>query len=124
MHDIAPVFGLTDPGATAPFTPPVPDDRLKLARHFRALRQDDVAGTRPPRHHQQDAGRVDVWGLSTSGPATVTLTPASSAIASRVEQVRRLYELLAASAPGVTAALQPSYVEAGDRIRRRRGYGP
>jgi hypothetical protein len=124
MHDIAPLFGLTDPGAAAPFTSPVRDDKLKLAGIYD--RYDKMMWQlldRPVTINKVPAG-ADVWGFSSAGPATVTLTPAFSAIGSPVDQVRRLYELLAASAPGVTAALQPSYVEAADRIRRRRGYGP
>ena len=122
MHDIAPLFGLTDPGATSPLTSPVPDDRLKLAGIFD--RYDKM-----------------MW-QPLDRPVTINKVPASGCLGiqlfrsrdrhahpgirdgSPVDQVRRLYELLAASAPGVTAALQPSYVEAADRIRRRRWYGP
>jgi hypothetical protein len=57
-------------------------------------------------------------------PATLTLTPTFSAVGSVAGQVRRLYELLATATPGVTAALRPSYVEAADRIRRHRSFGP
>jgi len=122
MHDIAALFGLTDPGAAPPFVQPVPDDKLKLAGIY------DRYNTMM---YQIYSNRVTINKVAVGAdgwifgrPATITLTPAFSAIASAVDQVRRLYELLAAATPGVSAALHPSYVEAADRIRRKRSYGP
>ncbi|HEY4049478.1 MAG TPA: DUF4157 domain-containing protein [Acidobacteriaceae bacterium] len=122
LHDIASLFGLTDPGAAAPFVSPVGDDKLKLAgiydRYNTMMYQiysNRVTINKVP------AG-AESWTFGS--PATLTLTPTFSAVGSVAGQVRRLYELLATATPGVTAALRPSYVEAADRIRRHRSFGP
>jgi hypothetical protein len=124
MHDIAILFGLTDPGAAAPFTSPVNDDKLKLAgiydRYNTMMYQ---VYTIPVTITKLPAGGAAFESWAVGNPATLTITPAFAAL-SDVNKVRRLFELLAMATPTVTAALRPSYVEAADRIRRRRSYGP
>jgi hypothetical protein len=123
LHDVASLFGLTDPNAAPPFVSAVADDKLKLAgiydRYNTMMFQiylNRVTINKIP------AGGVESWTFG--NPATLTLTPAFAGIGSVVGQIKRIYELLATATPGVTAALRPSYVEAADRIRLRRHYGP
>lgn len=125
LHDIAAGFGLTDPGAAAPFTAPTTDDKLKLAGIYDRydqmmwqVYQNRVTVNKLP------VGLAAIESWSVGAPATLTLTLSFAAIATEAGRVRRLFELLAMATPTVTSALRPSYVDAADRIRRKRGYGP
>jgi uncharacterized protein DUF4157/lysine-specific metallo-endopeptidase family protein len=122
MHRIAPLFGLTDPGTTAPFSPPTTDDRLKAAGIYdRFLTMRSVMWSSPITMTKVPAG-VDAWA---AGPgASVNLTSAFFALPNDLARVRRLLELIVAAHPGISAALRPKYVDAADEIRRHRGLGP
>jgi hypothetical protein len=122
VRTLAPLFGLTDPGATAPFTLPTEADKLRLAGIYdRFLAMRSVMWGRGITMTKIAAG-ADSWA---PGPgATVELTPAFFALGSVVDRIRRLVELIAAAHPGVSAALRPQYVDAVDGIRRNRRLGP
>jgi len=122
MRDLAPLFGLTDPGAGPAFTHPTADDKLKLAGIYDRYNSMMYQVYLNQLKINKVAVGADSWTVGK--PATITLTPPFDAIGATVDKIKRLFELLAAATPTITAALRPSYVEAADRIRKRRGYGP
>jgi hypothetical protein len=97
QHAIAATFGLTDPGAAAPFTPaPTMDDQTTVAglhdRYDRML----MAVLRTPVTVTSSAAGPETWAAGL-GPA-VTVTPGFFAL-SAADQVLRLIELMAGSLP-------------------------
>ena len=120
LHKIAPLFGLTDPGAGPHFTSPVNDDKVKLAgiydRYTTMMYQVYV--------NQVTVNKVaagsEKWTFGRPASVDLQLPMTGSPVA----QVRHLFELLVEATSGISAALRPSYVEAADRIRKKRGYGP
>ncbi|HET9345993.1 MAG TPA: M35 family metallo-endopeptidase [Candidatus Limnocylindrales bacterium] len=120
VHRLAPLFGLTDPGASAPFTLPVAADREKLAAiHDRFLAMRSVMWSTGV---AISAGTPSKWA---AGPgSSVELSAAFFALPDDLARIRRLIGLLAAAHPDISAARRPSYVTAADQIRQQRGLGP
>jgi hypothetical protein len=121
VHRLAPLFGLTDPGTSAPFTLPTVDDKLKLAAIFdRYMAMRSVMWSRGITMNK--VAGADSWS---AGPGnTVDLGPTYFAIAGAADRVRHLVELIAAAHPGISPGLRASYVEGADRIRHHRHLGP
>jgi hypothetical protein len=128
MARIAPLFGLTDPGTTAPYTQPTPRDREKIAAiHERFLLMRQSVFTRRLTINKITSGD-ESWAAGPGVPgtgagSTVSLSAATLAL-TPVPRVRRLLALLAAAIPDVSPAIQPKYVEAADQIRQHRRAGP
>jgi hypothetical protein len=122
MHLIAPLFGLTDPGPSAPFVMPTAADKFKLAAIYdRFLAMRSVMWSRPITMTKVPAGS-DAWD---PGPgSSVNLTAAFFSLPTDIVRVRRLAELIATAHPGISAFLRLKYVDAADRIRVHRGLGP
>jgi hypothetical protein len=129
MHLIGPIFGLTDPGAAAPFTQPTADDRSKMASiHDRYVQMRKAVFVRRLTINKAAAGGSDSWsagpGTPGSGPgATVTLTAASIALP-LLDRIKKMVELIALATPDVSAFLAPKYRDAADEIHKHRGVPP
>jgi hypothetical protein len=117
---IAPLFGLTDPGTSAPFALPTAADREKLAAiHDRFLAMRSVMWSTGVTIR---AGSTSRWS---PGPgATVTLAPAFFGLADDVARIRKMLFLIADAHPDISAGLRWKYVTAANRIRMHRGLGP
>jgi hypothetical protein len=127
MHHIAALFGLTDPGAAAPFVQPAVEERSKVAaihdrydQMYKAVNWQVLTITKGP------AGS-DAWGshgatLPRLGQ-TVTVGPAFFGLAP-TDGVKHLLLLMATAMSGISAPLRPKYVESADKIRQHRTLGP
>jgi hypothetical protein len=121
VHRLAPLFGLTDPGTSAPFTVPTASDKLKLAAIFdRYMAMRSVMWSKGVTMNK--VAGADSWS---AGPGnSVDLGPTFFGIAGAAAQVRHLVGLIAAAHPGISAGLLASYVDGADAMRRHRGLGP
>lgn len=117
---IAPMFGLTDPGTSAPHPIPTAQDRERMAAihdRFKALRS--VMWSRGV---AISAGPSSSWA---SGPgATVQLDPSFFALPDDITRIHRLLWLIAAAHPDISLLRRFSYGAAADSIRKHRGLGP
>jgi hypothetical protein len=127
MHRIAPLFGLTDPGAAAPFVQPAAEERSKVAaihdrydQMYKAVLWQVLTVTKGPAG--SDAWASHGASLPRLGQ-TVTVGPAFFGL-SAVDGVKHLLLLMATAMSGISAALRPAYAEAADRIRLHRTLGP
>jgi hypothetical protein len=121
VHLLAPLFGLTDPGTSAPYTLPTVADKLKVAAiHDRYLAMRSVMWSTGVTLNK--VAGADVWSAGPGG--SVDLGPTYFGIANAADQVRHLVELMAAAHPGISPGLRASYVDGADRIRRHRSLGP
>lgn len=117
---IAPMFGLTDPGTSAPHPIPTAQDRERLAAihdRFKALRS--VMWSRGV---AISAGPSSSWA---SGPgAAVQLDPSFFALPDDVARIHNLLWLIAASHPDISLLRRFSYGTAANSLRKHRGLGP
>ncbi|WP_437995885.1 DUF4157 domain-containing protein [Sorangium sp. So ce185] len=127
MHRLAPIFGLTDPGAAAPFTPPTIDDKIKIAgihdrfdQMYSAVNWQILTVTR-------GAAGSDAWGGAGAAlprlTQTVTVGPAFFGMAA-ADQVKHLVLLMATAMFGISAPFRSKYPLALDQLRQQRGLGP
>lgn len=128
MQKIAPLFGLTDPGAAAPFVQPTSDDRKKVASiHDRFVQMRLAVFVRQLTFNKIAAGS-DSWavgpGTPGSGPGSVVSLTAASIGLALIDRVKKLVELVAVATPDVSAFLAPKYRDAADEIHKHRAVPP
>ena len=121
LHQIAGIFGLTDPGESEPPARlPTTEDKLKLAAIY-----DRFAAM----FHTMWGGRVVMTigsGREAWGPELAPRVQVQQSFfqKSSVDQIRHLVMLMATSMTSISPALRIKYVEAADLIRKIRGVGP
>lgn len=117
---IAPRFGLTDPGASAPYAIPTAQDRERMAAihdRFKALRSAMWS-----RGVAISAGPTSSW---VSGPGSaVQLDPSFFALPTEVTRIHRLLWLITGAHPDIGPWRRLSYGLAADSMRKQRGLGP
>jgi len=122
MHDLSPLFGLTDPGTTPPFTVPVRDDKIRMAGILdRYSRMTDVVYGQNINLTKITSG-PEVWG---AGLGNTVRVKAPFFAMTAVNAVKHLIRLMLRSIPSdVPAPLVNAYVEGADKIRTHEGIGP
>ena len=127
MQRIAPIFGLTNPGAAAPFTQPIDADKTKIAAIHDRYDQMYNAVDWQVLTVTKGAPGSDAWGshgaslprldqTATVGPAFFGMSP--------VDQVKHLILLMARAMHGISSAFESKYVNAMDAIHTHRTLGP
>jgi outer membrane protein OmpA-like peptidoglycan-associated protein len=127
MHLIAPIFGLTDPGAAAPFTQPKEEDKEKIAgihdRYDQMYKSVDFQVLTV----NKGAPGSDQWGTHGASlprlKQTATVSPSFFALGA-VDQVKHLIKLMATAMSGISAAFRQKFVDAMEKIRVHRTLGP
>jgi hypothetical protein len=127
MHLIAPIFGLTDPGAAAPFTQPTMEDKEKVAgihdRYDQMYKSVDFQILTI----NKGAPGSDQWGSAGSSlprlKQSATVSPTFFALGA-VDQVKHLIKLMAAAMSGISAPFRQKFVDAMEKIRVHRTLGP
>ena len=127
MHLLAPIFGLTDPGAAAPFTQPTATDKTRIAAIHDRHDQMCSAVNWQTLTVTKGAAGSDAWSghgaaLPRLGQA-VTVGPGFFAMTD-VQRSRHLVLLMATAMHGISAGFRSKYVDAMDAIRTQRALGP
>jgi outer membrane protein OmpA-like peptidoglycan-associated protein len=121
MHDLTPVFGLTDPGTVMPFILPTVDDRTRLAGiSDRYFRMREVLHSSPITLIRSSTG-TEAWAAGLG--STVDVLPSFFAM-SEVDAVKHLILLMLKSMNDVPSALESLYVQGADKIRSSSSVGP
>lgn len=122
MHDLSPLFGLTDPGTTAPFTLPVRDDKIRMAGiNDRYVRMRNVFYGKTITLTKITSGS-EQWAADLGNKVKVK---APFFAMTDVNAIRHLMKLMLKSIPlDVSAALVDDYVEGANKIRTQGGIGP
>jgi hypothetical protein len=127
MHLLAPIFGLTDPGTTAPFTLPADRDKTRIAAiHDRYSQMYSAVNWNVLTVNKGVAGS-DSWGSHGASlprlDQTVTLGPAFFTM-SAVDRIKHLVFLMASGMHGISSGFRRKYADAMDAIRTHRTLGP
>jgi len=122
MHDLSPLFGLTDPGIAPPFTPPVRDDKIRMAGiNDRYVRMRNVFYGKPVTL-TKIMGGAEHWD---AGLGNAVKVKAPFFAMTDVDAIKHLIKLMLQSIPlDVPAALVDDYIEGADKIRTQDGVGP
>ena len=127
MQQIAPIFGLTDPGPAAPFVQPVDADRMRIAAIHDRYDQMYSAVNFQVLTVTKGAPGSDAWGShGASLPRlgqNVTVAPAFFGM-SPADRVKHLVLLMATAMHGISSGFRTKYVDALDAIRTHRSLGP
>ncbi len=127
MHLIAPVFGLTDPGSTAPFVQPTRTDKVNVAAiHDRYAQMYGAINMQLLNVSKGAIGSGTWQSRGASLPRlgqNVIMAPSFFGM-SAVDQVKDLVLLMATAMSGISSGFRQKYVDAMYLIRVHRGLGP
>ena len=128
MHLLAPVFGLTDPGASAPFSPlPTDRDKTKIAAIHDRYSQMYSAINWQTLTVTKGAVGSDAWGSHGASlprlDQSVTVGPAFFGM-NAVDRIKHLVFLMASAMHGISPGFRRKYANAMDLIRMHRSLGP
>lgn len=127
MHRIAPIFGLTDPGAAMPFTLPSAEDKSKIAGiHDRYDQMYKAVNWQVLTINKGPPGSDGWGGRGASLPRltqTATVGPSFFGLPA-IDQVKHFIKLMATAISGISAGFRQKFVDAIDAIRNHRTLGP
>jgi hypothetical protein len=121
MHDLSPLFGLTDPGTVAKFVVPKKDDKVRIAgigdRYFRMR---EVLHSAPITLNKIATG-PEKWSKELGNSVNVQ---ASFFTKTDADAVKYLILLMLRSMSDVPSSLQNAYAEGSDKMRKQDKVGP
>lgn len=121
MHNISPIFGLTDPGTTDPFDVPKRDDKIRVAGlGDRYHRMREVLHSAPISLNKIGSGPEN-WAKELGNKVNVQPSFFSK---SDTEAIRHLILLMAKSMGDVPSSLRGAYVDGADKMRKQSNVGP